>query len=300
MRSSRLSAILLALPALAVASPGGDHHGGDKGPGHHDGGHHGGGHHGGGKPPKPCKGKHCKPPLVDSESLQDLINIEDLLEGAQALQDIADANGGTRAFGSSGHNATVEYLVKTLEATKYYDVTTQPFTELYAEAEGSIAVNGEEVASQPLTYTPSGSATGAPLIQVANLGCEAGDFPAEVKGAIAFVKRGECTFGSKSQNALQAGAAGVIIYNNEEGELNGTLGEPHLEYAPSMGISQEDSVPILAALEAGEVTVDLNIEATLEDRVTFNVLAETKGGDHDNVLVLGGHSDSVPAGPGIK
>ena len=31
-----------------------------------------------------------------------------------------------------------------------------------------------------------------------------------------------------------------------------------------------------------------------------NVLAETKGGDPDNVVMAGAHLDSVPAGPGIN
>ena len=259
----RSSSIVLALPALAAAS------------------------------------KKCKP-LVESESLQELINIEDLLAGSQALQDIADENDGTRAFGSSGHNATVDYLVETLESTGYYDVTKQPFTELYADASSTILVDGKEVPSTPLTYTPSGSANRTALVAVANIGCTAEDYPAEVKGAIAFIKRGECTFGEKATLALAAEAVGAIIYNNEPGELSGTLGEPYGEYAPGVGISQEDSEPILAALEEGEVTVDFDVDALLEDRVSYNVLAETKGGDHDNVLILGGHSDSVPAGPGIK
>ena len=33
---------------------------------------------------------------------------------------------------------------------------------------------------------------------------------------------------------------------------------------------------------------------------TYNVIAETKEGDHDNVIHVSGHSDSVTAGPGIN
>lgn len=33
---------------------------------------------------------------------------------------------------------------------------------------------------------------------------------------------------------------------------------------------------------------------------SYNVIAETKGGDHNNVLMLGAHTDSVEAGPGIN
>lgn len=237
---------------------------------------------------------------VESESLQELINIDDLLKGSQALQDFADENDGHRAFGSGGHNATVDYVVETLEATDYYDVVKQPFTELFAQADGSITIGGEDVPTTPLTYTPGGSAEGAALVKVAELGCVSDDYPAELEGAVAFTSRGECTFGEKATLAKAAGAVGVIIYNNEEGELSGTLGEPFGEYAPSLGISLEDSEPILAALEEGEVTVDFVVDAVIEERVSYNVIAETKEGDHDNVLVLGGHSDSVPAGPGIN
>ncbi|MGG6495044.1 UNVERIFIED_CONTAM: M28 family peptidase, partial [Bacteroidetes bacterium 56_B9] len=37
-----------------------------------------------------------------------------------------------------------------------------------------------------------------------------------------------------------------------------------------------------------------------EKRKTYNLIAQTKRGDPDNVLVVGAHSDSVFAGPGIN
>ena len=244
--------------------------------------------------PKPCK------KYVTSEKLQKHIELDNLLAGSQKLQDIADSSDGHRAFGSVGHNKTVDFLVESLEALDYYDVVKQPFHELYATADGTLTVDGKEVESGPMTYTPSGSAVDTPLIKVNNLGCDAGDYPAEVEGNIAFISRGTCPFGQKASNAKAAGAVGAVIYNNLEGPLSGTLGEADGDYAPVVGISLEDAQPILSALEAGEVTASLEIDAVVEDRVTFNVIAETRGGDHDNVLVLGGHTDSVPAGPGIN
>lgn len=44
--------------------------------------------------------------------------------------------------------------------------------------------------------------------------------------------------------------------------------------------------------------VDWDEVLTWNDR--FNVIAETVGGDKDNVLTIGAHSDSVFAGPGIN
>jgi Zn-dependent M28 family amino/carboxypeptidase len=238
-------------------------------------------------------------PLVNELKLQKDVSIKSLMADAQKLQDIATANDNTRVFGGKGHNATVDYLYKTLKSLNYYDVKKQPFTELYSAGTADLKVAGDDIEAAIMTYTPAGEASG-PLVQAANLGCAAGDFPAETKGNVVLVKRGECAFSAKSTNAKAAGAAAVIVYNNVPGELSGTLGAPFGEYAPIVGISQEAGDAIIAKLKAGEVTVDLNVDATVENRVTFNVIAETKEGDHDNVLVVGGHSDSVAAGPGIK
>lgn len=236
---------------------------------------------------------------VTSEKLQKAIKIDKLLKGAQKLQDLADAHGGNRAFGSGGHNATVDWLYKTLKKLNYYDVVKQPFTELYSEGESTLQIDGESVESSIMTYTPGGSSSG-PLLAIPGLGCAVGDFPPETAGQVVLVSRGTCTFGEKSINAKQAGAAAVIVYNNVPGPLSGTLGAAFADYAPIIGISQEDGTAILEKLKGGEVTANLEIDAITENRVNYNVIAETKKGDHNNVLVLGGHSDSVAAGPGIK
>ncbi|TDZ19770.1 putative leucine aminopeptidase 2 [Colletotrichum orbiculare MAFF 240422] len=241
----------------------------------------------------------CKP-YVDSESLQDLITIEDLLAGSQSLQDIADAHEGNRAFGGGGHNATVDWLVEELEKLDYYDVYKQPFTETFSGSKLSLSVDGSAVDALPMTYTPGGTVSGAPLVAVANLGCDAADYP-DLAGSVALVSRGSCNFGVKATLAKSAGAIGAIIYNNDVGSLQGTLGAVSDGYAPAIGIYREKGLEFAAALEAGEeVTVDFNLVSILEERVNYNVIAESRIGDPDNVLMIGGHSDSVFAGPGIN
>ncbi|KAF6822197.1 aminopeptidase [Colletotrichum plurivorum] len=242
----------------------------------------------------------CKP-YVESEKLQELIIIEDLLAGSQKLQDIADAHGGNRAFGGGGHNATVDWLVEELEKLDYFDVYKQPFTENFAGSKVSLTVGGAAVDARPMTYTPSGEAAGVPLVNVANVGCEASDYPAAVSGAVALVSRGSCNFAVKAELGGAAGAAAVLVYNTEPGPVAGTLGEANDAYAPAIGISQDQGKAFAASLAAGEeLLVDINVVSIIEDRVNYNVIAETRGGDHDNVLMIGGHSDSVFAGPGIN
>ena len=238
-------------------------------------------------------------PLVSSEALQELITLDNLLAGSQKLQDIADANGGNRAFGGAGHNATVDYLVETLEATGYYDVYKHEFVELFSSGTSSLSIGKDKVESaQAMTYTPSGKIK-KPVVQVANLGCAAEDYPENIKNKVALISRGTCTFAEKSVNAKTAGASAAIIYNNIEGAISGTLGGVG-DYVPTVGISLADGTSILAELANKTVVADLDVQFVLENRTTFNVIAETKTGDHENVLTLGGHTDSVAAGPGIN
>ncbi|KAH7063094.1 hypothetical protein B0J12DRAFT_641385 [Macrophomina phaseolina] len=129
------------------------------------------------------------------------------------------------------------------------------------------------------------------------------DYPAEVAGNIALISRGTCDFGLKAALAGAAGAAGAVIYNNVNGTLSGTLGSPNRTegpYPPTAAISQASGRALLSLLSAGEVIGNLNVNSIIEDRVTMNVIAQTKSGDPNNVIFVGAHSDSVEAGPGIN
>ncbi|KAJ1332066.1 aminopeptidase Y [Microdochium nivale] len=241
----------------------------------------------------------CKA-LVDSKTLQSLINLDDLLAGSQKLQDFADANGGNRAFGGGGHNATVDWLYDELVATGFYNVVKQPFVELFSFGAATLDIAGNAYAPGVMTYSPGTVGTvAAPVVAVSNLGCDAADYPTTLAGNIALISRGTCAFGAKALNAKAAGAVGALIYNNIEGTLAGTLGGAG-DYSPVVGLSLAEGNSILSALQAGPVTANLFVESVLENRTNYNVIAETKTGDKDNVLVLGGHSDSVAAGPGIN
>ena len=245
-------------------------------------------------PPKPGN----KIPPVSSDALQALISVDDLVSGSAQLQAFADASGGNRVFGGPGHNLTVNWLYDVLSATGYYDVQLQEFIALYSGGEAALTANGEDVPSELLTYTPDGSGTG-PLVAIDNLGCEPTDYPPETAGAVALISRGECTFAIKATNALAAGAIGAAVYNNEPGPLAGTLGEPGT-YPPTIGITAEDGEALLASLAAGPVEAMIFTDVVEENRTTYNVLAETKAGDHNNVVMAGGHTDSVEQGPGIN
>lgn len=149
--------------------------------------------------------------------------------------------------------------------------------------------------------TPHKEPVYGPLVVVANDGCSDSDYPANMTGSIAFIRRGSCPFGDKSSGAGKAGAVAAVIYNNEKGSLQGTLGEPSPDHVPTFGLSAEEAAPYLEDLQNGtKIDSIAYIDAVVEQIKTVNIIAQTTGGDPDNCVMLGGHSDSVAEGPGIN
>nr|WP_026423786.1 M28 family metallopeptidase [Actinokineospora inagensis] len=218
-----------------------------------------------------------------------------------ALQRIADKNGGTRFAGSPGHVQSAEYVEGKLRDAGF-DVTRNefPFTATQTQAQ-KLTVAGTAVPISIMTYslsTPVGGVT-APLAVVpvdATPGCEATDFP-DLTGKIALIQRGGCPFAVKQANAAAAGAVGAIIYNNVDGPLSGTLSDPNAARLPVGGVSKADGATLVG--QAGASTT-LDLRQTREQRTSFNVVAQTKTGRKDNVVMAGSHLDSVEAGPGIN
>ena len=135
-------------------------------------------------------------------------------------------------------------------------------------------------------------------------GCEAADFPAApAEPAVALIQRGTCTFEVKAANAEAAGYDAVIIFNEGQAGrtelLTGTLGVPF--DIPVVGLSFEDGQALYAASQAEDVVVHVvtSTEINLEAK-TSNIIATSKGGNRDHMLVVGAHLDSVAAGPGIN
>jgi Zn-dependent M28 family amino/carboxypeptidase len=218
-----------------------------------------------------------------------------------ALQRLADRNSRTRAAGTPGHAASAEYIATKLEAAGYI-VERQEFPFVYDETRNqSLTVAGVEVPMFRMTYsesTATGGVTGALHVVPTDdtPGCEAADY-AGAEGKVALVSRGACTFAQKATAAGEAGAAAVLVYNNVPGPVNGTLGGPIPGSAPSGGLTQADG-QALAAQAGAEVV--LNLQGFMEDRVSYNVVAETQTGRKNNVVMAGAHLDSVAVGPGIN
>ncbi|KAF2462418.1 hypothetical protein BDY21DRAFT_331354 [Lineolata rhizophorae] len=245
-------------------------------------------------------------PLVSADALISDISEDALLEKSQTLEDFAysypDRN---RLAGSEAHNDTVDFLYDTLVALDYYDVYKQPFNlSASMGGTGDFFVNEVNQSALIMDFSPNGTVA-ATVVPVDNLGCDPSDYPEEVDGAIALISRGECEFGVKSALAGAAGALAAVIYNNVPGELQGTLGEPPGragigDYVATVGIDMETGEDLVEQASEGDLEGIVDVLSYYIKAFTNNVIAQSKCGDQDDLLMLGAHTDSVAAGPGIN
>jgi Zn-dependent M28 family amino/carboxypeptidase len=257
---------------------------------------------------------------IDTFDLREAVTVEGVRAHQAAFQAAADANGGTRESSTPGYDASVDYVAIMMVAAGY-NVTIQPFD--YPFFEELEAAELEQVAPVPtvypyfddagfstMEYSGNGDVTATaegvdlilPPADAANTstsGCEPEDFDGFTPGNIAVIQRGFCDFVVKAMNAESAGAVGAIIFNEGQpgrtAAFLGTLGEPGVTI-PVVGAAFDVGVE----LAAGGVEVLMFVNATSENRLTANLIAETPGGRDDRAVVVGAHLDSIPGGPGIN
>jgi Zn-dependent M28 family amino/carboxypeptidase len=238
--------------------------------------------------------------------LLECVELEGVREHQAALQAIADANGGTRVSGSPGYDESVDYVVERLDAAGW-QTTVQPFQfQTFITLSPPVLERVSPPPAGPVetsifSYSGSGDVTAAVSRPAdagsGNEGCEAADFAGFPAGNIALVQRGSCTFAIKATNAYNAGASAVIIWNNQPGVINGTLGNDFTLDIPVTSVTQAVGTELAAT---PGLIMRVKTDTFRGIATTYNVLAELPGKNQDNVVMSGAHLDSVNAGPGIN
>jgi Zn-dependent M28 family amino/carboxypeptidase len=239
----------------------------------------------------------------------------------QALQDIATANRGNRAAGTSGYDQSVQYVADQLHASGYivrFEEFTFPFFEernppvLVAGADGAESFAPPPEVLRTLVNSGSGAVT-APVqavdlglhaepLQASTSGCEREDFAGFTPGSIALVRRGTCPFQAKAEQAQAAGAAGLIIMNQGTGDQTGIFGGrlETLAAIPVLGVTTEVGRRLAdTSLDPARNRVRLAVEVETGTRSTRNVIAD-RGEPSGASIVVGAHLDSVSEGPGMN
>lgn len=238
-------------------------------------------------------------------SLAAKVTADGMFVHLRALQEIANANKGNRTTGTPGYDASVDYVVKALRG-KGFDVSTPQFERIRNVSEGkpTLTVGGRSFPvdqASLLVRTPPGGLTGQVVRPTQAAGCGAGDYAAALpKGAIAVVDDSRCSVVDKQNAAVGRGAAAVIVISQPSGQ-----GAPPMLFNP--GYYNQLTVPVAvvgangaAALKGSTASVRLVLDAENVRVVSRNVLAQTKTGSANEVVMVGTHLDSPADSPGIN
>lgn len=261
--------------------------------------------------------------LPDYKAFRDAVSLENIRSHQLELQNIANQNSNNRMALTNGYKASVSYVEKVLKESGY-DVVRQDFTVSTSEDRNppnlvkKAPIEQVFVAGQDFSCLSSaGLVTLMAQVEAVDLvvpslhknhsnsGCEMADYTQFTPGNIALIQRGTCSFQTKVENAIKAGAVGVILFNEGNPEREGVI-ESRISGAP-------DNYPIIgASFAVGEAlrnnilsgptgnNVLLSIDVEKRAKPVQNLIAETKVGDASKTLVVGAHLDSVAEGPGMN
>ena len=269
---------------------------------------------------------------TDTTALRNAVTVDAIMEHERAFQNIADSNGGTRVSGTPGYDASAAYVEGKLRAAgfgverqafdyPFFQVlspttfsqtapTPKPYKEgtdfnLMGYSGSANVVDAQVVPTNDIQIPPGSTANSS------TSGCQASDFvPAsETEPQVALIQRGGCLFRPKALNAQAAGYDAAIIFNEGQpgrtevigGGLSGLRddGQPWIPVLmTSFAVGEE--LYNLDKASPGSVRVSISADTIAETRHTSNVIADYPGGRTDRTLVVGGHLDSVPVGPGIN
>src|SRR6266481_3424858 len=266
-----------------------------------------------------------------SSKLLPCIQTGDLWNHMKAFQAIADANPGpdgmpSRNSGEPGYKASADYVAR-LMTQAGYNVTIQTYkfdyfayTALPVLSEVSPTANDYVVSTDFNPGQSTGTANASSLQPAGGIiipptptsssssGCTASDFSGFVAGRIALIQRGACNFGVKVQNAQAAGASGVIIFNEGNpgrtavlaGSLSDAAGNRIVPAIPVAFTSFDIGSNLLneyqqavqngTALPVMSISIHAVVNPNADD---YNVIAESKGGDKNHVLVVDAHLDAI-------
>ena len=268
----------------------------------------------------------CDTQVNDTPSkLLPCITQTDLWNHMQAFQAIADANLSpadghpSRNSGEPGYKASADYVAHMMTQAGY-DVHIQTYKFDYFAYTGVPTLSevsptahdyavttdfnpGQSTGTANASLQPAGGIVIPPTPTPSSAsGCTAADFSGFVPGRIALIQRGTCTFSQKVQNAQDAGASGVIIFN--EGNpgrtdvFGGSLSSiPTIPVAfTSFAIGSDllnqynKAVANNTALPAMSLTIKGIVKPNTDD---YNVIADSKGGDPNHVVVVDAHLDAI-------
>ena len=275
----------------------------------------------------PITSAECDARANDTPSkLLPCITTADLWAHMVNFQAIADANPSpadghpSRNSGEPGYKASADYVAQVMEDAGY-NVTIQTYKFDYYASTGvpafsEVSPNAHDYVlgtewgpgQTPGSTTTSLVAAGGIILPPTPLssstsGCTMADFPFSISGHVALIQRGGCNFGVKVLNAKAAGATGVVIFNEGNpgrtglviGSMLDANDNPFIPTIPVAFTTFGIGLDLYTQVQAGsDPVVSLSVPAIVKPNTDdYNVIAESKGGDKNHVVVVDAHLDAI-------
>ncbi len=240
------------------------------------------------------------------------------------FQTIADqhpgADGhGNRDTGTSGYKASVNYVANQMRRAGY-TVTIQTYSYRALQVVGvptlSLAGQDYPVEKDWVMARLSGGADVTAHVRPvtgSGTGYSAEEFANFRRGDIAILRRGDATYDAQVENAQQAGASAVILYDlpsqpqarsEQDRAIEGSgILRPRLHHQAKIPVvavaSSALATGLLGRNAAGESPIaHLQIRTQTITGADYNVIADSPFGDPHHVVVVDAHLDSI-FGPGM-
>jgi hypothetical protein len=258
--------------------------------------------------------------------LAESIRIADVMSHLSELQRIATAESGTRAINTPGFNKTLDYIYNYLTNNTNFKLNKTFFSVRDFALDGNPILiswtNGIQknynYSSDPtkadflhVKYSTSSNASNSfELTVIPNGGCTEADWrnaTVPTTGRVALIKRGgNCAFADRAAQAPKFNVAGVLFYNDgmlsdRFSPIEVSLGQDNA--LPALFLSYNAGQALADAASNTSINVTVQLGINLQNLPNFpvgNICADTPTGNVTQTIVIGSHSDSVPAGPGIN
>jgi len=249
-----------------------------------------------------CGSSQQAPPSADpGRELAGKVTIDGMRAHLDKLSGIATGNNGSRAVGTPGYDASVDYVAGVLR-DKGFDVQTPEFDKLVETDIGdpTLTVAGRRfpvTQASLLVTTPAAGVKAITLRPQKPAGCAAADYgTVNVKGAIAIVDATGCSVVEKHDAAVAKGAVGLLVVSDSA--VPGLFPADYYQGLKSpVAIIGKD---VDAQLRRTTAPVQLVLDAKANLVKVRNVVAQTKTGDAQNVVIAGAHLGSAPHSPGMN
>ena len=203
---------------------------------------------------------------------------------------------GARPAGTLASVRAGEYIEAQLRDLGYR-VSDQRFSFRYYEDLGTslriISPAPQTLQARALSYSAPGRVRGQ--LAAIGLGLRQDLEGIDLTGKIALVRAGDIPLGDKITNASDAGAQGIIVWNDQPVAFHSILPEP--SKVPAIGISSEGGELLRKLAGNGPVEVEVSVDSVMEERLARNVIGDEDPASVPAILVTA-HFDSAPVGSG--